>query len=104
MSLIRTMSRSLGVLAGCALLVAATVTHAGYYLIGQVEEVDLTKRVIVISGETYRLGTPVRFTSDRRAQDLATGVVPGDFVRFNASPDGRAQPITELHVFSDAPL
>lgn len=73
------------------------------YLVGQVTEVDIASRVIVIGDVQYRLGTPLRFTSEFPNEDLVTGVRPGTYVRFNVPNGGGKKSITELHVFSNLP-
>lgn len=86
-----------------AFLLGAGLASADSYQVGQVKEVDIGSRVIVIGDETYRLGTPLRFTSEFPNEDLVTGVHPGSYVRFKASPDRGNQTIMELHVFSNIP-
>jgi hypothetical protein len=84
-------------------LLSAVQTSAGSYQVGQVKEVDVASRVIVIGDRSYRLGTPLRFSSEFPSEDLVIGVRAGSYVRFNVSPERGQQTITELHVFSNIP-
>jgi hypothetical protein len=93
-----------GVMLIAALLLwVAPAAAADYFLVGQVTEVRLADRVLVIDGEEHRLGSPVRFTTDRAGGDMVTDLRPGVYVKFNASRDGHRQPITDLRVLSHIP-
>jgi hypothetical protein len=92
-----------GVLLVTLLLWVAAPAAADYFLVGQVTEVHLADRIVLIDGEEYRLGSPVRFATDRAGGDIVTDLRPGVYVKFNASRDGRRQPITDLQVLSHIP-
>jgi hypothetical protein len=102
MSTIR-VGRIIGAALAAAMLLGTGPASADTrYLVGQVTEVDVASRVIVIGDEQYHLGTLLRFTSEFPNEDLVTGVRPGTYVRFNV-PSGSGRTITELHVFSSLP-
>ena len=90
--------------AGISCLFPYAVNSESYYRIGQVSDIDLAKRQIVIDGQRFRLSSTLQFTSERSNVDLLTGLGPGTFVKYNASSAGQATPITELHAFENPPM
>jgi hypothetical protein len=91
-----------GVMALClALMGLAHATSVEY--VGQVDEVSVVNRVIVIDGMEYRLGSPVNFTSDYPGTDLVTGLRPGAYVTYNGDPDRLDRPITRIHIHAVSP-